>query len=155
MSGLDDLYREVILDHSRRPQGRGDVAVAAVTHHELNPTCGDEVTVGIVLAPDDTIETLVWDGHGCSISTASASILTDLATGMMRADAQALIEEFRAMLRGGAHPGGEVEAPDSLGDAAAFAGVARLVTRVKCAMLPWVALEACLKTAPPAAASEA
>lgn len=144
MSGLDDLYREVILDHSRRPIGRGSTDGAAVTHHELNPTCGDEVTVGITLSDDGALETLVWDGHGCSISTASASILTDLATGATREDAQALIDDFRAMLRGG----GDVEPPESLGDAAAFAGVARLVTRVKCAMLPWVALEACLRTAP-------
>ncbi|WP_125132786.1 Fe-S cluster assembly sulfur transfer protein SufU [Microbacterium sp. 10M-3C3] len=144
MSGLDDLYREVILDHSRRPVGRGDVSAAAVTHHELNPTCGDEVTVGVTLSADDRITTLVWDGHGCSISTASASMLTELATGLPRTEAQQLIDDFRAMLRGA----GEVEPAESLGDAAAFAGVARLVTRVKCAMLPWVALEACLRTAP-------
>ncbi|MFJ6654396.1 Fe-S cluster assembly sulfur transfer protein SufU [Microbacterium sp. NPDC091313] len=144
MSGLDDLYREVILDHSRRPLGRGSTEGAAVTHHELNPTCGDEVTMGLTLSADGRIETLVWEGHGCSISTASASILTDLAADLPRAEAQELIDEFRAMLRGG----GEVEASESLGDAAAFAGVARLVTRVKCAMLPWVALEACLRTAP-------
>jgi len=144
MSGLDDLYREVILDHSRRPIGRGDVSRAAVTHHELNPTCGDEVTVGVTLSADDRIATLVWDGHGCSISTASASMLTELATGLPRPEAHQLIDDFRAMLRGA----GEVEPAASLGDAAAFAGVARLVTRVKCAMLPWVALEACLRTAP-------
>ncbi|MGP3534591.1 Fe-S cluster assembly sulfur transfer protein SufU [Microbacterium sp. RD1] len=143
MSDLSDLYREVILDHSRRPIGRGDVSAAEVTHHELNPTCGDEVTVGITLSPDGRLETLVWDGHGCSISTASASVLTDLAAGAPRDEAIALIDEFRALLRGG----GDLEPSERLGDAAAFEGVARLVTRVKCAMLPWVALEACLKTA--------
>jgi nitrogen fixation protein NifU and related proteins len=138
---LGDVYREVILDHSRRPIGRGDVSGFAVTHHEYNPTCGDEVTVGVVVGPDGTLTELAWDGQGCSISTASASILTDLARGMPRAEATALIDDFRALMRGG----GEVEPAESLEDAAAFSGVARLVTRVKCAMLPWVALEACLK----------
>jgi nitrogen fixation protein NifU and related proteins len=138
---LGDLYREVILDHSRRPIGRGDVSGFAITHHEYNPTCGDEITVGLRLDDDGTVAGIAWDGQGCSISTASASVMTDLVRGGDRAQAQELIDEFRALLRGG----GEGEASDALGDAAAFSGVARLVTRVKCAMLPWVALEACLK----------
>ena len=147
MSGdLGDLYREVILDHSRRPAGRGDVSDAAVTHHEYNQTCGDEVTVGITLDDDGRFSRLGWDGQGCSISTASASVMTGLVRDLDRAGAQELIDEFRALMRGG----GEIEASEELGDAAAFAGVARLVTRVKCAMLPWVALEACLKTSPAA-----
>ena len=83
-----------------------------------------------------------WEGQGCSISTASASVMTDLVRGLSRDEATALVDEFRALVRGG----GDVEASDALGDAAAFAGVAKLVTRVKCAMLPWVALEADLKT---------
>lgn len=144
MSDLSDLYREVILDHSRRPIGRGDIAGFTTTHHELNPTCGDEITVGIELSPDGRIDALAWAGHGCSISTASASIMSELTTGASREEATALIEDFRALMRGG----GNVEPAESLGDAAAFAGVARLVTRVKCAMLPWVAVEACLRTAP-------
>jgi nitrogen fixation protein NifU and related proteins len=138
MSELNDLYREVILDHSRRPLGRGDVTTSDVTHHELNPTCGDEITVGITLAADGTLSQVVWEGQGCSISTASASVMTALTSGAHRDEASALLEEFRALMRSR----GEGDAPESLGDAAAFAGVARLVTRVKCAMLPWVALEA-------------
>jgi nitrogen fixation NifU-like protein len=144
MSDLGDLYREVILDHSRRPIGRGDVSRFATTHHEVNPTCGDEITLGIELTPDGRIGSLAWEGQGCSISTASASILSELATGATRDEASALIDDFRALMRGG----GTVEPAESLGDAAAFSGVARLVTRVKCAMLPYVALEACLRTAP-------
>lgn len=142
MSGeLEDLYREVILDHSRRPIGRGDVSGFAVTHHEYNPTCGDEITVGLRLDAERVAE-IAWDGQGCSISTASASVMTDLVRTEDRAGAQQLVDDFRALMRG------EAAASDELGDAAAFAGVARLVTRVKCAMLPWVALEACLKTTP-------
>ncbi|QEW04056.1 Fe-S cluster assembly sulfur transfer protein SufU [Microbacterium lushaniae] len=144
MSDLNDLYREVILDHSRRPVGRGDVSGFATTHHELNPTCGDEITLGVEIAPDGRISALAWEGSGCSISTASASVMSDLVRDGTREEAAGLIADFRALMRGG----GEMEPAESLGDAAAFAGVSRLVTRVKCAMLPWVALEACLRTAP-------
>jgi len=141
MSELEDLYREVILDHSRRPIGRGDVSTAAVTHHELNPSCGDEITMGLTVE-GDRIAGIVWDGQGCSISMASASVMTSLLDGMPRPEAQALIEEFRTMLRS---RGGGAEPSEELGDAAAFQGVARYVMRVKCAMLAWVALEACLR----------
>lgn len=149
MSDMSDLYREVILDHSRRPIGRGDVSGYATTHHELNPSCGDEITVGIEMTADDRIGALSWEGQGCSISTASASIMSDLTAGLTRDEATDLIDDFRALMRGG----GTVEPAEGLGDAAAFQGVARLVTRVKCAMLPWVALEACLLTAPAGSAS--
>jgi nitrogen fixation protein NifU and related proteins len=144
MSGLEDLYREVILDHSRRPIGRGDVSDAPITHHELNPTCGDEITLGLRGATADSIGSIAWDGHGCSISTASASVMTDLVDGATREDATRLIDEFRALMRSQ----GRDEPSEELGDAAAFQGVARYVTRVKCAMLPWVALEACVKQIP-------
>lgn len=145
MSGLDDLYREVILDHSRRPVGRGEVGDAPVTHHELNPTCGDEITLGLRDSTEDGIGSIVWEGHGCSISTASASIMTELVDGASREKAMRLVDEFRDLMRSQ----GRLEPSDALGDAAAFQGVARYVTRVKCAMLPWVALEACLKQLSP------
>jgi nitrogen fixation NifU-like protein len=91
------------------------------------------------LGPDGVIDTITWDGQGCSISTASASVMTGLLEGLDPAKARELIDEFRVMLRS---PGGEP--PESLGDAAAFQGVARYIMRVKCAMLAWVAAEACL-----------
>lgn len=139
MSDLDNLYREVLLDHSRRPEGRGAISGFAVTHHELNPSCGDEITLGMSLGSDGAIDAIMWEGQGCSISTASASVLTTLLEGQDPAAARDMIEEFRAMLR---NPG--AEPPERLGDAAAFQGVARYVMRVKCAMLAWVAAEACL-----------
>jgi nitrogen fixation NifU-like protein len=139
MSDLENLYREVLLDHSRRPMGRGDTSGFAITHHELNPSCGDEITLGMSLGPDRTIDSIAWQGQGCSISTASASVMTSLLQGEDIGLARELIEEFRAMLRS---PG--AEPADRLGDAAAFQGVARYVMRVKCAMLAWVAAEACL-----------
>ncbi|GGH39037.1 Fe-S cluster assembly sulfur transfer protein SufU [Microbacterium album] len=141
-AGLEELYRELILDHSRHPVGRGDVSHAAHTHHELNPSCGDEITLGLTLA-DGRISELVWEGQGCSISMASASVMAQLLAEARSDDAFARIEEFRTMLRSR----GATEPPEALGDAAAFQGVAKYVMRVKCAMLAWVALEACLKQA--------
>lgn len=140
---LEDLYRELILDHSRNPQGKGDPRTAAHTHHELNPSCGDEITMGVTVGDDGRISRLVWDGQGCSISMASASVMADLLKGAPTVDALQRVEEFRAMLRSR----GAVEPPESLEDAAAFQGVAKYVMRVKCAMLGWVALEACLNQA--------
>jgi len=141
MSDLDDLYREVILDHSRTPQGKGDPSVEAHTHHELNPSCGDEITMGATVAADGTIASLHWEGAGCSISMASASVMSDLLAGSSRDDAFARIDEFREMLRSR----GAIEPSEELEDAAAFQGVSKYVMRIKCAMLGWVALEACLK----------
>lgn len=143
---LGDLYQDVILDHARRRVGRGEVDEFAVTHHEVNPTCGDEVTVGVDVR-DGRIAGFAWSGQGCSISTASASVLSELlgesadAGGMDVADAHRLIAAFRDMMRSRGE--GDVD-EDLLGDGIAFQGVSRFVMRVKCAMLPWVALEACL-----------
>jgi nitrogen fixation NifU-like protein len=138
MSELESLYREVILDHSRHPIGRADVSGFAITHHELNPSCGDEITLGLVV-DDGVIADLAWEGQGCSISMASASVMTQLLTGTDVSTARALIDDFRTMVRS---PG--AEPPERLEDAAAFHGVAKYVMRVKCAMLGWVAAEACL-----------
>src|SRR3954447_8756438 len=105
MSDLENLYREVLLDHSRRPAGRGDISGFAVTHHELNPSCGDEITLGMSLGADSSIQAITWEGQGCSISTASASVMTGLLQGEDTAAARELIDEFRAMLRSpGAEP---------------------------------------------------
>ncbi|GAA1744894.1 Fe-S cluster assembly sulfur transfer protein SufU [Microbacterium paludicola] len=140
---LEELYREVILDHSRNPQGKGDPTTAAHTHHELNPSCGDEITMGVTVGEDGRITRLVWDGQGCSISMASASVMADMLAEASKAEALERIEEFRTMLRSR----GAGEPPESLEDAAAFQGVAKYVMRIKCAMLGWVALEACLNQA--------
>lgn len=141
MSGAGDLgglYQELILDHAKRRIGRGPLDDAHAAHHELNPTCGDEVTLRIRLV-DDRIDAIAWEGSGCSISTASASVLSELAAGLTVAEAHERIDAFRAMMRSR----GEGE-PDEelLGDGIAFHGVSKYVMRVKCAMLPWVALEA-------------
>lgn len=146
MSGLDGLYQELILDHSKRPIGKGAFEAPAGTltasHHEFNPSCGDEITVSIAVSPDTgTIERLAWDGQGCSISMASASILSQLVREdeLTASEARERIEAFREMIQSR----GEIEVDeDLLGDAVALQGVSKFVMRVKCAMLAWVALEA-------------
>ncbi|WP_127792489.1 Fe-S cluster assembly sulfur transfer protein SufU [Agromyces sp. LHK192] len=140
MSDLSGLYQELILDHSRRRNGEGELVDAHASHHELNPTCGDEITLGLRLdASGEKIEAIGWTGDGCSISMASASALTDLAVGADLADVRRMIDAFREMMRskGEGDPDEEL-----LGDAIAFHGVSKYVMRVKCAMLAWVALEA-------------
>ncbi|WP_029149772.1 Fe-S cluster assembly sulfur transfer protein SufU [Microbacterium indicum] len=142
MNDLEAMYQELILDHARTPEGTGDPAAHPFTHHELNPSCGDEITMGITV-DDGVISGLAWEGQGCSISMSSASIMSGLLTGAPVADAQARIDEFREMMRSR----GAVEPSEELGDAAAFQNTAKYVMRVKCAMLAWVALEADLKAA--------
>lgn len=149
MSALDGLYQELILDHSKRPIGKGELAAPAGTvvasHHEFNPSCGDELTLSIAVDPDSgRIEQLAWEGQGCSISMASVSVLSQLVRdeALTLAAAQARIDAFREMIQSR----GEIEPDeDLLGDAVAFQGVSKFVMRVKCAMLGWVALEADLR----------
>ena len=149
MSGLEGLYQEIILDQAKRRNGEGELPDATSQHHELNPSCGDELTMRIRLDPaHERIEDLAWEGDGCSISMASASVLAEAVRGMRVADALALTESFREMLRSKGRGEPDVEL---LGDAVAFHGVSKYVMRVKCAMLAWVALEAAIaKASPPA-----
>lgn len=164
-SAMQQLYQQIILDHAKARHGASadglaplEVAGADCSRgglrvtesHQVNTTCGDEVTVRIglraggtdvVVADDAVIEAFVWTGDGCSISMASASVLHDTVRGESAVAARAVLYTFREMLRsrGTIEPDEEV-----LGDAAAFSGVSRYPARVKCAMLPWVAFEAAL-----------
>ena len=142
---LDQLYQTIILDHSRARRGETaedveDAGESGGVSHQFNPKCGDEITVRVTLAPgpDPTIETLEWNGEGCSISMAAASVLSEAAPGMTLGQFADLVAGFRQMLHSRGAVGGD---PEVLGDAAAFAGVAKFVARVKCAMLGWVAAE--------------
>ncbi|VXA92736.1 Iron-sulfur cluster assembly scaffold protein IscU [Microbacterium sp. 8M] len=149
MSGLEDLYQELILDHSKRPHGKGllgaDPSTGSGTglhtaeSHQRNPICGDEITLRAHVSDDgDRIAEVSWEGSGCSISQASASMLTELVVGKSRTEAGELIDGFREALRSR----GAMELDEDVyGDAAALTGVSRYVARVKCAMLAWVALE--------------
>lgn len=141
MSGLESLYQELILDHSKRRVGFGlaDDEGRSATSHQHNPLCGDEITLRVRLDADgETVRDVTWEGNGCSISQASASMLTELVEGVPRAEASALIDGFREALRSR----GTIELDEDVYlDAAALSGVSKYVARVKCAMLAWVALE--------------
>jgi len=141
---LRNLYQQVILDHAKSKHGFGVQPGSAASSHQVNPTCGDEVTLHVHLADDGGITHLSWVGQGCSISTAAASILSDLMVDTSRAEATQRIDAFRELMqsRGEGEPDEEL-----LEDAVVLSGVSRYVTRVKCAMLPWVALEAALASA--------
>ena len=141
MSGLESLYQELILDHSKRKVGFGlaDEEGRSATSHQHNPLCGDEITLRVRLDGEgDVIRDVTWEGNGCSISQASASMLAELVEGMPRAEASALIDGFREALRS---RGTILLDEDVYLDAAALSGVSKYVARVKCAMLAWVALE--------------
>jgi nitrogen fixation NifU-like protein len=130
------LYQEIILDHYRRPRNRGELAGEHRTIEKRNPTCGDEITLRLRVE-DGRIAAGRFGGVGCSISQASASMMTVLLEGKTPEEALALADRFREML----HGSGEAAADPALGDLRALAGVARLPARVKCAMLAWTALE--------------
>ncbi|WP_237221195.1 Fe-S cluster assembly sulfur transfer protein SufU [Rothia nasimurium] len=149
MSGLEQLYQQIILEHSKQRSGEGLIDPAdgarAATNYQFNPTCGDEINLRVALKADaDVIDSISWEGDGCSISMAAASVLSEMAPGMTVDEFQKLVDDFREMLRSR----GQIE-PDEevLGDAAAFAGVSKFVARVKCAMLGWVAAEEATKEA--------
>ncbi|MFC8845205.1 MULTISPECIES: Fe-S cluster assembly sulfur transfer protein SufU [unclassified Micromonospora] len=139
---LDQLYQEIILDHYKRPHGRGlrdadDPTDRVAEAHHVNPTCGDEVTVRV--ATDGTVlHDISYDGMGCSISQASASVLYELLRGRATGEAFAVHEAFVELMSG---RGQVTPDEDVLGDGVAFAGVARYPARVKCALLPWMAFK--------------
>ncbi|MBF4767941.1 SUF system NifU family Fe-S cluster assembly protein [Nocardioides agariphilus] len=136
---LDALYQEIILDHYKNPHHKGLRDPFEAEVHHVNPTCGDEVTLRVHLSdgPDgQLVEDVSYDALGCSISQASASVLTDLVIGKPVADAMEIHQEFLTLMQGK----GTVE-PDeeTLEDGIAFAGVAKFPARVKCALLSWMA----------------
>lgn len=133
---LRALYQEIILEHYRRPRNRGELEDADVTVHKNNPTCGDQVTLQLRLDEGRIVEGR-FGGHGCSISQASTSMMTDLVRGKSADEARALGRRFREMLHGS-----EEAAKDrALGDLRALSGVAKFPPRVRCALLGWDALE--------------
>ena len=131
---MDQLYQEIILDHYKHPHGRGLRDPYAGEAHHVNPTCGDEITIRVT----GDLSDISYDGMGCSISQASASVLHELLTGRTPSSAFAIHEAFVELMQGR----GQVQ-PDEevLGDGVAFAGVARYPARVKCALLPWMAFK--------------
>jgi nitrogen fixation NifU-like protein len=131
------MYQEIILDHYKRPHGRGLRDPFDAESFQVNPTCGDEVTLRVKL-DDGKVADVSYDGQGCSISQASTSVLTDLVVGHTLEEAFTTMDAFVELMQGK----GKVE-PDEevLEDGIAFAGVAKYPARVKCALLGWMAFK--------------
>jgi nitrogen fixation NifU-like protein len=147
-SELRDLYQEVILDHNKRPRNFRVMEDANHRADGHNPLCGDRVTVFVRLA-GDRIEDVSFQGSGCAISKASASLMTDSVKGQSLGDVDTLFQGFQLMVT--SPPDTDVET-DSLGKLAVFAGVREFPSRVKCASLAWHALRAALKDSAQASA---
>jgi nitrogen fixation NifU-like protein len=128
---LEELYQQIILDHYRKPRNKGHLEPSDFTAKEYNPLCGDEIEISARLA-EGKIAEIKFDGHGCSISQASASIMTQKLAGKTLAEARAYIEQFLKMMRGELAFGGR-----ELGELKALEGVLKFPVRVKCATLAW------------------
>ncbi len=134
---LESLYQEIILDHYKNPRGRGLLEAPLGTAFHVNPTCGDEINMQVASDADGGL-LIGYEGTGCSISQASASVLYELVQGLPVAEAEEIRLAFVELMhsQGNAEPDEEV-----LGDAVAFVGVAKYPARIKCALLAWMALQ--------------
>ena len=148
MSELTDLYQQVLLDHYRSPRNRGRPPGAERSAEGHNPLCGDRIKVYVDFG-DDRLRAVGFDGSGCAISQASASLMTEAVRGLDRAAFEQLFAAFRAAVTGGT-PDPAIE----LGKLEALAGVAGFPMRVKCATLAWHALEAALEADPRVVSTE-
>ncbi len=158
MAGLEDLYREIILDHYRSPRNRGELAVPPAHKVEgFNPLCGDEVTVYLIVDPGtDTVSDIKISGQGCSISQASTSMMSAAVKGKTVDQARALIRAFKALMSihesklEGESDGSDLAADLEgvrLGDLEALQGVVKFPVRIKCATLAWNTLQQALDEA--------
>ena len=146
---LGDLYQEVILDHNRQPRNFGALPGANRRAEGFNPLCGDRVTVEVEMQ-DGVVQDIRFQGSGCAISKASASMMTESMKGRTRVEAEALFQEFHRLLTG------DAAAPDpaALGKLVVFSGVREFPVRVKCATLAWHTLRSALENAREIATTE-
>jgi len=142
MSDLRELYQEVILDHTKKPRNKREMADATGQRHGVNTLCGEKATV-YVKVEDGRVVDVAFDGQGCSISTASASMMTEAVRGKTPAEVETLFERFHALVTAPSDTAGQSAAPE-LGKLAVFSGVCEFPVRVKCASLPWHTLKAAL-----------
>jgi nitrogen fixation NifU-like protein len=140
MSDIRQLYQEVILDHNRKPRNFGSILNANRHAEGHNPLCGDHIKLSMNVTGDQ-IETIAFEGQGCAICKASASMMTGAVKGKAVQEAETLVEEFRNMATGSLDPD---STDHHLGKLKVFAGVKDLPSRVKCAILPWHTLHAAL-----------
>lgn len=142
MGDLRDLYQEVIFDHNRNPRNLRKIAKANRRAEGYNPLCGDQITVYMKVNDRGVIEDVSFEGKGCAISTASASIMTETLKGKTEAQAEALFQDFHALVTG------EGNAPDrtNLGKLQVLGGVRDYPARVKCATLPWHTVQSAIRS---------
>ena len=145
---LDDIYKEVILDHYKSPRNKRELPGAELQCHANNPLCGDEITVFAHL-DGDSVQEVTFQGAGCSISQSSASMMTEAVTGRQLEDAKALATDFRGMMAGEVEPD-----EDRFGDLVALKGVVKYPIRIKCAVLAWDVLQEALEGAGNASGSQ-
>ena len=138
-SELQDLYQEVVLDHGKRPRNFREVEGANARADGYNPLCGDTVTVFVDL-DGDRVTDCAFQGHGCAISTAAASVMTEILKGKTLTEAEAIFRDYHDLVTGGGHTD-----PEQLGKLAVFAGVSEFPARVKCATLCWHTARAALE----------
>lgn len=129
--GLDDLYRDIILDHYRNPRNRGRLDAPDIATQGANPLCGDEIEVSLVFE-DGRVADVRFEGRGCSISQASASMMTEGIKGKSVEDVRELVSSFKEMMSGSFEPDEE-----EFGDLEALQGVRKYPVRIKCALLCW------------------
>jgi len=137
---IEELYQEVILDHSRRPRNFGELPDAAVWVHGDNPACGDEIHLGVKFDSDGALKDIKFTGRGCAISQASASLMTMKLKGKARSEVLEMLQAFHDLVTNETS-----EAPKTLGDLCVMKGVRNFPQRVKCAMLAWRAVEQALE----------
>jgi nitrogen fixation NifU-like protein len=143
--GVDDLYREVILDHFKSPRNKGKITSPTVSNEGANPLCGDEIEI-TALVTDGVLEDLKFTGHGCAISQSSASMMTEALKGKSVKEVLSIVNQFKGLLL----PGGAGDAkPIDLGDLETLEGVKKYPMRVKCATLAWNTLSDALKNYSP------
>ena len=140
MSELSELYQQVILDHNKKPRNFRKLETASHSAEGYNPLCGDHLTVYLVLE-DDVVKDVGFEGSGCAISKASASMMTQALKGKKKEQAETLFKEFHSMVTGELE---EETEDNSLGNLKIFAGVREFPVRVKCATLPWHTMHAAL-----------
>ena len=148
---LEELYQEVILDHSRRPRNFGTLPNADVLVHGDNPACGDEIHLGVHFSPDGKLEEIKFSGQGCAISQASASLMTDMLVGRSVDEAEQLMGGFLHLVKGEDTNGLAADDRERLD---VMAGVSAFPMRVKCATLAWHTMKSALEGGPAPAKTE-
>ena len=141
MSDPRELYQQVIIEHNKKPRNFGKLEPCTHHAHGLNPLCGDDIEVTLIL-DNGIVQDLKFQGHGCAISQASSSLMTTNVKGKTVAEAEVLVEQFRAMIRGTLDTAKD---PNVLGRLSLFQGVRDLPSRVKCAVLPWATLHSAIQ----------